>query len=129
MKMALRARLRADSGVAAIAGMRVDWGLRPQWAKLPAVTLTMVAGGRDRLLGGAPDLAAQTVQADCWAQTYAEADALGEAVIAAIAVPATQGGIRFGNASVSGDRDLPEVVSDGVLHRRSIDLIVRWAAE
>lgn len=125
---ALRARLIAESAVAAIIGARVSWVDRPQKEKLPGLTLQVTADPRPQNLKGFDGARATRVQADCWSLKYGEAVALARAVITAVAAPATINGKTFGNAQVEGQRDLGERIGDGTfVHRQSVDLTI-WHA-
>ena len=76
----LQKRIRANSGVAAIAGARVTWMERPQKGALPAVTLQVISDPRPAHLKGNDGSLATRVQADCWAATYDAALMLARAV-------------------------------------------------
>jgi hypothetical protein len=124
MQGALRARLLANTEVAAMVSRRIEWLLRPQGQALPAITLTTVSDDRPDTMKGFAAMRSTRVQVDCWAQEYATARALAEAVIVAAALPAASNGIRFGRAGVEGPRDLTEETTPGTIARATLDLIV-----
>lgn len=131
MGEALLERLKADAGVAAIAATRVHWQRRPQGEDLPAVVLTVIGEDRPQHLGGFEDMATSRVQASCFAEHYGEARHLAEAVIAAVAPPATvvdaeDGDILFWRAGADGPRDLGDQTDTGFIYHAAVDLIVRW---
>lgn len=121
---ALRARLLADTDVAASVGTKIHWGIVPQSTPLPYVRLNTISDPRPDDLDGY-DVARETrVQADCFASTYSAARSLSERVIAAVAAPFTTGGVQFGRVKAEGPRDLGEDTATGFVHRASVDLLV-----
>ncbi|AMK19333.1 tail completion protein gp17 [Sphingobium sp. MI1205] len=121
----LRARLLADSGVAAIVGTRVSWLERPQGAALPAITLQVISDPRPQHLKGLDGARGTRVQLDCWAASFAQALALARAAIATLQPPTTIEGKKFGNARIDGQRDLGETAAGGAfVHRQSVDLFI-----
>lgn len=115
---ALRSRL---TGLAA--GTRVYWTLVPQGTALPYVRMQTVTDPRLEHLQGYDGARVTRVQVDCFAATYAAARSLSEAVISAVAQPATVGGVRFGRVKADGPRDLGEDTANGFVHRLSLDLL------
>lgn len=131
---ALRTLLLADGPLAALVSTRIDWVERPQGKALPAVTLQCIADAHDQNLKGFEDLQPARVQYDVWADSYSDAAAVKNALIAA-AVPAHEGnGHIFARAMVDlPPRDLPERLSSGTgqnkaIFRISMDLIHNHAA-
>ncbi|MBL3587454.1 DUF3168 domain-containing protein [Rhodovulum sulfidophilum] len=84
MERLLRARLRADPGVAALAGERVNWDAHPQGAPRPALVLHLIAGAPGRTLTGPDGLWTGRIQIDAWARERAGAGALARATIACL---------------------------------------------
>jgi hypothetical protein len=123
----LRARLIADAGVIAIAGQKVYWGIAPQGTALPYIRLNTISDPRPENLQGYDAARVTRVQADCFSSSYAQARALAEAVVSAVALPTTAGGIRFGRTKAEGPRDLGEDTASGFVHRASVDLLVEHA--
>lgn len=80
MDAALRSLLLNDAGVGAIAGVRVDWGVRPEGDPLPGIALHLIAdlGTVRRRSRSAWNKA--VVQVDCWARTFHDANRLASAV-------------------------------------------------
>lgn len=123
MPAALRAHLLADADIHAKSGGRISWGLRPQARALPALVLSAVGGSIATLVDGEPGLRRTSVQADSFASSHAEAWALSEAVLAAVAAPIERDGVRLQSAGHSAARSLPETAPDGgSLFRVSVDL-------
>lgn len=120
---ALRARLVADSAVAAIVGTKVYWTLVPQGTALPYIRMQTVSDPRPEHLRGYQSARQTRVQVDCFAGSYATARALAEAVIATAAFPSTVGGVAFGRTKAEGPRDLGEDTGNGFVHRLSLDLL------
>lgn len=124
MQAALRARI---TGASTTAGTRVYWVDRPQAEALPAVTLQTISDPRPQHLKGFNELRETHVQIDCWADTYAVAKTLMEAVIAAVVPENTANGIRFCRALVDGVNDGGERTETKFVHRQTADLFFWWA--
>lgn len=122
MEIALRARLLADAGVSALAGTRVDWGVRPQGTTAPCIVLTTVSDTRSQHMAGFDGYRTTRVQLDCYALKKADAVALREAVIAALIGEAVQSGVTFLRAFVNTVVDRGEHTETGFIHREQIDL-------
>lgn len=126
---ALRARLTGDAGVAAVVGSAVFWAFVKQGTALPYIRLQVISDVRDEHLKGYDGARRTRVQCDCFADKHLAAQELAEAVIAALAAPADQDGVRFGRTSAEGPRDLGEdVEGTGFIHRASVDLLVEHMA-
>lgn len=118
----LRARLLADTTVAAIVGTRVYWVQRPQKSPYPAVVLQVVSDGRPENLKGFDGARSTRVQADCYGTSYAASLDLARATISALVEPTILSGKQFGRASVDRQLDLGETVADGsFVHRQTVD--------
>lgn len=122
METALRARLLANAGVSALAGTRVDWGVRPQGSTAPCIVLTVVADNRSQHMAGFDGYRATRVQIDCYALKKAQSVTLREAVIAAVIGEATQSGVTFLRAFINSVLDRGEQTDTGFIHREMIDL-------
>jgi hypothetical protein len=122
VKAALRARLLADGTISGLVGTRIDWGLRPQGMPLPAITLTLIPTPRDYHMGGAQRTQHYLVQIDCWASSYASADAVRQAVIAELE-PASG---SFQGSFVQRDHDMPERIETSEIHRASLDFKITY---
>lgn len=127
-EMALHARLIAAAPVAAQVADRVFWIDRPQGSELSAITLQIVIEDREQHMQGFQGRQFVTVQVDGWAETYAKAKALKEAIIAALIPPAEVDGVRFGRASVVA-RDLSERTETRLLFRPSMDFTFNYSAQ
>ncbi len=124
---ALLARLEAAAEVAALVADRVHWIERPQRGGLPAITLLTVSDGREQHFGGFHGTQMARVQADIWAARYAEARAIAEAAITALA-PAHEGnGVSFARGFVDRLSDSSERLGDQTIFRVSIDFIIHHA--
>lgn len=120
---ALRTRL---SGVA---GGAIHWVKVPATAALPYVRLQTISDPRPEHLKDYDAARLTRVQADCFAATHAAARDLALAVKAALAAPATVGGVTFGRTRAEGPRDLGEDATGGFVHRASIDLLVHHTGD
>ena len=124
LKSALPARLLADGGVAALVGDRVHWTKVPQSSGRPHVRLQVISDPRPEHLKDYHAARVTRVQADVMADRSTEVEAITEAIIAALAQPASVGGVKFGRTKAEGPRDLGEESPDGFIHRASMDLLV-----
>jgi len=129
MQAALRARLVADAGVAALVAGRIYWVQAPQDDGLPRITLQIISDGRPQTFHGFQPLRSTKVQVDCRAASYSAASAIAEAVIAELATPETSNGIIFGRPQIDAKRDgdLFERSNAQEIHRTSLDLIIWWS--
>ncbi|MBE3637467.1 tail completion protein gp17 [Mangrovicoccus algicola] len=132
MKADLIALIRGLPQVAALAGDRVHWGSQPVDAtKMPHVALTMVSAPHGYSLDGDTGLHDDIVQADLWAETAAEAEALRVALVAGLSGwSGTLGGTHFRSLRILGGRSLDGRGSgtQKIIHGNSVDLRVRWRA-
>ena len=120
MQTALRKRI-----LAAGAAPRVIWGRKiPQGTALPYLQLQVVSDPRPEHLKGYNRARETRVQADCKAESYAEATAMAEALVSLLKPPATIDGIKFGHTKAVGPQDLGEDTAAGFVHRMSLDLLV-----
>lgn len=120
MQAALRSRLLADATISGLVGQRVDWGLRPQAKSLPAITLTLVPTPRAYHMGGAQNTQFYLVQIDAWAEKYATAHQLRQAIIAEL----EQASGEFLFSFLERDEDKPELTDTGPINRASMDFRV-----
>jgi len=81
MKRDLRALIKADAGIVALAPGGIDWGARAQGSAGPAVVLHQISGAGGHVQSG-PDCVFQgRVQIDCYAERYDAVDAMAQALI------------------------------------------------
>jgi hypothetical protein len=114
----LVAHLLADAGVAALVETRVYPERFPPGGPMPAVTYQRVFGAEGVTHDGPDGLARARFQVDCWAASYGEAAALGEAVSDALKA--------FPGARLINEMDMPE--PDVALRRRMIEVSI-WHQE
>ena len=124
MEEDLRARLLANTPLAAIVGARIAWIDRPK--VLPAITLQLIGSGREYTYQGPTGFSGARVQVDCWGASYGSAKAVARATFSAIEPPLLQGGTRFAQSFLQGDPDFPpEDLPGGVTaYRVNMDFIV-----
>ena len=103
---ALRLRLIADAGVGAHVTRRIHWTMVPAKTDLPYIRLQVISDPRPQHLDDYDGARISRVQCDCFADTYDQARAIAEAVIAAVAHPAEVAGTAFGRTKAEGPRDL-----------------------
>ena len=117
MEEALIQRLRSSASVAAACGTynsapAVDWLERSP--TLPSAVLNSVTAGVIYSHGGGLALGNPTVQIDCYAATYGEAEILSRAIIEEMEVNATVAGIEFDESFVLRSDDMePENLPNG----------------
>jgi hypothetical protein len=126
MEEDLRSRLRADQAVAAIAGARVDWGLRPDNNNASAITLTTVSTGAFYTYRGRDRMSSPRVQIDCWGATPGAAVKLARAVEALMERPGEQGATIFGAAQLEVETgpEADEAAGGTVIYRCIRDFAV-----
>ena len=121
MQSALATRIEAAG---TIAGDRVHWVAVPQDTALPYIRMQTASDPRPEHLKDYHGARQTRVQVDCFAERYAQARALAEAVIAGMATPAVVEGVRFGRGKATGPRDLGDDTTGKFVHRASVDLLV-----
>lgn len=127
----LRTFLLADSTIASLIGSgsaaRLYPVKLPQGPTMPAITYQTISGQRVHSADGASGLSGPRIQIDCWGSTYAQADALFEAVrkrLDGYRGPAGSKDIQ--GAFFDTERDFYE--ADAELYRKSADFII-WNTE
>lgn len=124
LQSALRARLTGDAGIGAAIGTRAHWTLVPQGTSLPYLRMQTISDPRPEHLGGYDKARTTRVQIDVFSDRYGTARQLAEAIIKAVAQPATVAGVKFGRSKAEGPRDLGEDTANGFIHRMSLDLLI-----
>jgi hypothetical protein len=84
LKRGIYDHLAADSAVSALVGDRIYTTYTPQLDTMPFVVFRRTAALRGQTNDGLDGYVEATFDLDCWAETEAEADALGDAVREAI---------------------------------------------
>lgn len=126
MEEALISLLLGDTGVSAIVGDRIFWGLRKQGSPLPALVLNRISSVHSYTLDGPVDLSQSRIQIDCYAQTFGQTRALSRAVYAPLnGKRAVHEGVSFEGVFADSERDNP-VEDDSLTFRTSIDFMV-WS--
>jgi hypothetical protein len=122
MEVQLRARLLANSPVAAIVANRISWGVRPQGEAYPSLVLTVIDDPRPQTFKANIDVRSTLVQMDCYGITRAQVAALREAAISAIVPPAIQGSVEFLRAFIDTVRGMDMRTETGVIYRDTVDV-------
>ena len=86
--------LKNDAGVLAIVANRIYPMLVPQDAAMPALTYQKISGNWQVQMDGPHNMSRERFQINCWAETYAGAKSLADAVRAEL------NGYDTGNASI-----------------------------
>jgi hypothetical protein len=130
MIAALIAKLLATAGVSDLVATRIRPVLAHQTDALPLIVVHQITHRPEYSTSATVGLADTRVQIDCWGKTMASAQAVAEAVKAALSGQTfTQGGVTFQGCFVAGERhsfegDQPEARR----FRSSIDLQV-WHSD
>ncbi|HMO74088.1 MAG TPA: DUF3168 domain-containing protein [Sphingopyxis sp.] len=122
---ALRARLLADTAVAAVVATRIYWAVVPQGAALPYVRLHIISDPRPEHLKGYQSARRTRVQASCFAPSFGAAKQLGTKIVQAVDAPWSVTGGRVGRVKAEGPRegqgtDTPK----GFTHHQIVDLMM-----
>lgn len=125
MKQQVRALLLANSAVTALVGNRIDWKKNAQGAAYPRITLHGVGRTIGSHMQGPDAIQVSRVQINCVALTYAQGNAVGEAVLAALNHYRDS---NFRLIEFAGDGDLEE---DGTNEAERplgvrLDFLIRW---
>lgn len=123
MEEALRTMLLGNASIAALVGTRVDWGLRPQSAALPAICLTVISDGPVNHTLDGPGPSRARVQVDCFGVSYASAKAVSRAVRRLLD---TYSDATFLGVFLAGARDLPDDDGVNLVHGVSMDFFVNY---
>jgi hypothetical protein len=120
----------AGSGLPALVGTRIAWGLTDQGAALPRVSLMRVDSVPEYADDGEANLFLSRVQVDCYATTYAAVQSIARAVRARVsAVVVTQGATAFQSIYIEDEQDTVETYDGGRnVFRVRTDLMV-WHKE
>lgn len=128
MEEELRALLRADPGIAALAPGGVHWGARPQGGALPVLVLHLIDASEGATLQGGDGLETGRVQVDAWAGDLGAAIRLRRAVHRLLHGHRGGGfdsifedGRRVDRAGGTNDADRP--------WRASADFFTNWSSE
>ncbi|HQS95087.1 MAG: hypothetical protein B7X90_01785 [Novosphingobium sp. 17-62-19] len=130
MEEPIRSLLLEASGIAALVGSRIDWGVRPQGDALPAIVLSRTSSVTGMKLSGPSGWTRSRIYVECWGRTYKVArdiaDLIGgdDGVLSGLRT--TSGGIQL-RTFIVGRRADQETDSVGVLHRTALDVMV-WHA-
>lgn len=128
----LRTYLLAQSGVSTLIGTRMYPNTLPQGATLPAVVYHRISGTHVESLGGIKAAGTCRVQLDGYAATRLAADAVGDAIVAALrSLSVGQQSIGAGtlvcDVEIQGPRDDQQQPADGSdewLYVSSVDALL-----
>lgn len=123
----LRSFLLADSTISSLIGSRFYPGELPQDATLPAIVYSTISGYRPQSQEGPSGIVRLRIQIDCWAETYAGAEALAEAVRLRLnGYRGSAGSGEIKGAFFDSERDLSDSETDR--KARSVDYMI-WSPE
>jgi len=80
VEKALCTKLNDTPAVTDIIGINIYPNVLEPAAELPALVYQQISGARDHVMAGPSGLASPRFQLTCWAETYAKADELADAV-------------------------------------------------
>ncbi|NBW09764.1 MAG: DUF3168 domain-containing protein [Caulobacteraceae bacterium] len=123
LKADLRARLAADTAIAALVGNAVSWFEKNRADGYPCLILNTIEPGRDYTHEGPDGLDNPRIQFDCYGTTDVQADALALAVRDEMEGSGVWGGSRFGPGFLESENSFTEGEQDGGqrLYRVSLD--------
>jgi len=127
MQEDLRGLLLAQPAIAALCGVRIYWGKRPQGGALPAIVLHVVSNVSSYAFSGTIGLDITRVQANIFGESYADVEGVTRALKTSISgVRAAYGATVFEGIFFDGRRDRPIAgVSDaGASFLISTDLLI-----
>lgn len=128
MEEAVRRLLLDTAAVSTLVGARVDWGMRPQGAPLPAIVIHLVDDVPQMNMAGPDAWRKDRLQFDCWGRTYKSARDLADTL-------AGRGGLLLGlrrdlpglrlRTFIVGRRADSDSDDQGPVHRASVD-VMAW---
>lgn len=128
MEEDLIALLTGDLGIASVVADRVYWGIRPQGAALPDITLYNLGGPVDYHMHGPSGLRQIRIQVDCWSKvSKAQALSIKRAVEAALSgQQAQQQNVEFQGMFIDTFNDDVELVGEAQerYYRERIDFLM-----
>lgn len=131
---AITSLLLAAPALTALVGDRVHWLRLPETVNgRPYLNLQVVNDPLFYLHGAGVSSYRETfLQADAWADTHAQADAVAQAMIDVISgFRGAYGGVLFRGIWITGARDMEGSMTGGEsqLFRRNVDLKTSWQME
>lgn len=133
MELKLIELLLANVGLQAVVGDRVHWLRKPaSVAVRPYLNLQIVDAPVDYHTQGETNLYRTQVQCDLWGETYMDAKAARDALVAAVSgYVGTLGDVNFRGIFVTGgnDRNDETTGSETQLFRKSVDIVISWKKE
>lgn len=128
VEAAIYALMMASSEISGAADDRIYPLVAPDCVATPYITYQRISGERWNSLAGSVGKAQPRIQIDVWAETYAAAKQLGDAIRRALdGYRGTVGGIRIGALRIESDQDFFENDPVPALYRVSMDFRVTHA--
>jgi len=128
MEEAVRRLLLDAAAVTALVGDRVDWGVRSQGAKLPAIVIHLISGVPQMNMDGPSGWSRDRLQFDCWGRTYKAArdvaDVLAGRSGLLLGLRRDLPGLRL-RTLIIGRRSDSDRDDQGPVHRASVD-VMAW---
>jgi len=126
MKVDLRTLLVGGANLSSLVGDRVYWVVRDKEEGVPCIVLTVIDGPPDYHLNGPSGLVQSRVQANLFAVTYTDVDALERAFMADImaadaSTPVTD---AIHALSIDNRRDLTDTSQPDYLFLTAVDLMI-----
>lgn len=119
----------AGAGVAALVGVRAYPAVRPQGSPLPALVYQLVSSPGAYHMGGVSGLRSARVQVDVYGASYAEGQAVADAVELALSgASGLTGATDFRGVFLDARRDGfdPAQEEGSRVHRVSMDWVIRY---
>jgi hypothetical protein len=132
IEKAIRSILIDDSAVKNLVSTRVYPIVRREGSSLPAIVYQQITGARDHVMSGPSGFVSSRFQINCWADTYAGADELADAVrIAFDGYDGTKENVVIQCIHVIDEGDMPVISPDNEalnFHGKRLDIMV-WFDE
>ncbi len=122
--------LQAHAGTLALVSTRVYPVIAPQKAALPRITYQIISSPGLHAMGSDPGLKSPRIQVDCWADTYAGADALAVQVLDALQdYSGTIASVTIQRSFLENETDFadPDTKIKDIVYRKSFDFIVWYS--
>ena len=122
---AFRARLVADTAVAAAVSTRIYWGVVPQNATLPYVRLHIISDPRPEHLKGYQGSRRTRIQVSIFAKSFKDAKRIGSNIVKAVSGPWSTPDGKVGRVKCEGPREgQGSDTPNGFIHHQIVEAMM-----
>lgn len=122
---AFRARLVADTAVAAAVSTRIYWGVVPQNATLPYVRLHIISDPRPEHLKGYQGSRRTRIQVSIFAKSFKDAKRIGSNIVKAVSAPWSTPDGKVGRVKCEGPREgQGSDTPNGFIHHQIVEAMM-----